>query len=182
MKEIWKDVPGHEGAYVVSNLGNVVRLAYVNRKGARIPERTIKLKTNNRGYWQVRLYRDGECENWLLHRLVAFAFIPNPERLPQVNHKDEDKNNNMAVNLEWCTNIYNRHYGTGLERSISNHDYDEIARKNRKYVAQIGKNNQVIAVWHGLIAAAEAVGGSKDAIRNSIKRGHKSCGYYWGYV
>lgn len=182
MKEIWKDIAGYEGIYKVSNRGRVVSLKRMNARGQIVKPRIKAIKPNNRGYIQINLSKDGKQEYKLLHRIVAEAFIANPNNLPQVNHKDENKNNNNAENLEWCTNLYNRHYGTGLERAVRNHDYDEIAHKNRKQVAQKDENDCVIAVWHGLIAAAEAVGGNKDAIRNSIKRGHKSRGYYWSYV
>jgi len=180
--EIWKDVVGYEGIYKVSSLGRVASLERVNARGQVVSPRIKATKQNNRGYIQISLSKDGKQEYKLLHRVVAEAFIKNPNNLPQVNHKDENKNNNNIDNLEWCTNMYNRHYGTGLERAAHNHNYDEIACKNRKHVAQKDENNCVIAVWHGLLAAAEAVGGNKDAIRNSVKRGHKSRGYYWSYV
>lgn len=182
MKEVWKAVVGYEGIYEVSNFGRVASLERVNARGQIVSSRIKATKPNNRGYIQINLSKDGKQEYRLLHRIVAEAFIPNPEGLPQVNHKDEDKNNNSANNLEWCTNMYNRHYGTGLERAICNHNYDKIAHKNRKYIAQKDENDRVIAVWHGLLAAAKAVGGNKDAIRNSIKCGYRSRGYYWSYV
>lgn len=182
MQEIWKDVKGYEGIYKVSNYGRVLSVERKNARGQTVKQRIKATKPNNRGYIQICLTKGGQSEYKLLHRIVAEAFILNPQGLPQVNHKDENKNNNRADNLEWCTNLYNRHYGTGLERAMRNHNYDEIAFKNRKYVAQKDDTGHVIAVWHGLIAAAEAVGGNKDAIRNSIRRGQRSSGYYWCYT
>lgn len=68
------------------------------------------------GYFRVGLSRNGKEKHFLVHRLVAEAFIPNPERLPLVNHKDENKKNNCVSNLEWCTYEYNANYGTAIER------------------------------------------------------------------
>lgn len=172
-KETWREIPGYDGEYLVSDAGRVF---------SNLKQKVLKTKKNNRGYVQIGLQKNKRPEYWLLHRIVAIAFIENPDNLPQINHIGEDKENNAARNLEWCTNLYNRHYGTGLERAMRNHDYEEIAYKNRKYVAQQNDSRNTIAVWHGLAAAADAVGGNKDAIRNSIKRGQRSSGYYWSYV
>ena len=81
-------------------------------------ERLLKPRLTNRGYYQIDLYKNEKVEHHSVHKLVAQAFIPNPDNLPQVNHKDEDKTNNHANNLEWCTSKYNIHYGTGLHRRI----------------------------------------------------------------
>lgn len=107
-KEIWKDIQGYEGLYQVSNLGRVKSLY----KGGTI----LKGSVNNRGYHIVMLYKGGKYKHLLIHRLVAQAFISNPQKLPQVNHKDEDKFNNSVSNLEWCTNIYNNLYHDKAKR------------------------------------------------------------------
>ena len=106
-EEIWKDIDGYEGLYKVSNLGRVKSLNYL-RKGIekeRIPNK------NNSGYLIVGLHKDGKIKNFLIHRLVAEAFIENVNDLPQVNHKDENKLNNCVENLEWCSAKYNSNYG-----------------------------------------------------------------------
>ena len=116
MEEIWKDVKGFEGRYQVSNLGRVRSLDFTwlaynykvcgyvecKRKG-----KILKPKTSYNGYLQVCLKISSKNHYKLLHRLVADAFIPNPNNLPTVNHKDEDKWNNRVDNLEWCTYKYN---------------------------------------------------------------------------
>ena len=106
--EIWKDVPGYSGLYQVSNLGRV--MSYRNQYGH--GPRIIHGEKTKSGYIQVKLNK----ERFKVHRLVALAFIPNPDDLPQINHKNEIKTDNRAENLEWCTGKYNVNYGTAIER------------------------------------------------------------------
>lgn len=100
-------VQGYEGRYFVDNMGFV----YSEKTGEK-----LKQQTNDKGYKTVSLYKDGSYKTHRVHRLVAAAFIPNPDGLPFVNHKDEDKTNNFVENLEWCTLEYNTNYGTARER------------------------------------------------------------------
>ena len=97
--EEFRDIPGYEGLYEVSNLGRV-------RRNGKI----LKPSKNNWGYLYLDLYKNGIVRKFLIHRLVAQSFIPNPSNFPQVNHKDEDKTNNCVDNLEWCDNKYNINY------------------------------------------------------------------------
>ena len=106
--EIWKDIKGYEELYQVSDLGRV--RSFKSGKW-----QTLKNRLTPRGYYLVTLYKDGKATNKWVHKLVAQAFIPNPNNLPQVNHKDEDKLNNAASNLEWCTAKYNINYGEGAK-------------------------------------------------------------------
>lgn len=108
MKEIWKDVIGWEGLYQVSNLGNVRTLHYKKP----YPR---KLSKSKKGYLRVNLSQNKKYKYYSVHRLVAEAFIPNPNNLPQINHKDENRTNNRVDNLEWCTNKYNCNYGHHCE-------------------------------------------------------------------
>ena len=105
--EVWKEIPGFPD-YQVSNLGRV--MSYRNQYGH--GPRIIHGEKTKSGYIQVKLNK----ERFKVHRLVALAFIPNPDGLPQINHKNEIKTDNRADNLEWCTGKYNVNYGTAIER------------------------------------------------------------------
>ena len=121
MKEVWRPIKGFDGVYEVSNLGNVhsvdrteriknKKYGYVYR---RLNGKCIKPYPDGKGhYLLVCLSKEGIHYAKLVHRLVAEAFLDNPMQLPEVNHKDENKHNNAAENLEWCDNIYNNNYGT----------------------------------------------------------------------
>lgn len=119
-EEIWKDVVGYEGLYKVSNLGNVYS-NYVHR--------SLKQGNHRDGYKFVILNKSGKSKYMSVHRLVATAFIPNQDNLPEVNHKDEDKTNNCVDNLEWCNYSYNATYNDahlkrGLQLAIPVYAYD----------------------------------------------------------
>ena len=105
IKESWKDVINYEGLYQVSNLGRIKSLTHKNGL-------IRKTSISKNGYERVVLSKKNIVSNFLVSRLVAQAFIPNPENKPQVNHKDENKKNNHAGNLEFCTCRYNSNYGS----------------------------------------------------------------------
>lgn len=127
-EEIWRDIEGYEGLYQVSNLGRVKSLDRIDRLGRRKPGVILSYILHNYGYLLVNLYKEGKRKLFLVHRLVAHTFIPNPEGLPEINHKDEDKTNNLVDNLEYCDRKYNINYGTHTERMvqtrINNGTYD----------------------------------------------------------
>ena len=135
MMEEWRAVPGYEGLYEVSNMGNVRNV----RKNT-----LLRLSKDCYGYIQVSLYKNGRRTGLRVHRLVAEIFIPNSENLPMVNHKDEDKSNNRVDNLEWCTAKYNMNYGTIVERrektKIQKGLWTGLSRK--EYRKQYVENNR----------------------------------------
>ena len=122
MEEVWKDIEEYEGLYQVSNLGRVKSLnRYIissNGKTLFYKEKILKLRKNKHGYLYVFLYKNTVQKFYTIHRLVANAFIENPNNYPCINHKDENKENNKVSNLEWCTYLYNNTYGTRIERII----------------------------------------------------------------
>ena len=123
--ENWKDIKGYEGLYQVSDCGNVKSLErdVFNYRGTVIRHTEEKILVQNigkLGYAYVNLYLNGKPKSIKTHRLVAMAFLPNPENKPQVNHKDENPLNNCVENLEWCTASYNANYGTRNERMVQN--------------------------------------------------------------
>lgn len=111
MSEEWIPVPGFEGLYEVSSLG---RVKTTRRQGS--PGGVLKQNRRN-GYCYVRLCKNGEYTFCAVHRLVATAFLNNPNKFPCVNHKDETRDNNRVENLEWCSYSYNNTYGTVKNRS-----------------------------------------------------------------
>ena len=118
IKEEWRPVFGYEGLYEVSNTGQVKSLDKYDSLGV-FWEGKLLSKLKVKGYFMVKLRKDGIQKMCSVHRLVAQAFIENPLCLPQINHKDEDKTNNIVDNLEWCDAKYNINYGTARKRSIN---------------------------------------------------------------
>ena len=169
-KEIWKDIEGFEGLYQVSNMGNVKSLNY-NHTGK---ERIMKPQKSSNGYLQVKLWKDGKAKRYLVHRLVANAFLDNSDNLPEVNHKDENKENNHVDNLEFCSRSYNCSYNGRAER---------IAEKNKKPIYSINKVSGLIMYWNSAKEASRVLGIAKSHICNCLKGRKKSAGnFYWYYA
>ena len=133
--EEWKDIKGYEGLYQVSNLGRVKSLP---RKYAP-KERILKPEIGKRGYPYVVFSYNKERKTLKIHRLVAETFIPNPDNLPQVNHKDENKSNNCVENLEWCTNGYNVNYGDRNKKVSDKLSGFNSKRSKRIYCIELNK-------------------------------------------
>lgn len=120
--EIWKPVVGYEGHYEVSNLGRVRSVdkeVFVKNNCKAIKKGKVRsLKTTKYGYKEVNLSKGNEAKSKRVNRLVAEAFLPNPDNLPCVNHKNEDKLDNRVENLEWCDVRYNTIYGNGIKKQL----------------------------------------------------------------
>lgn len=178
--EEWRDIKGFESCYQVSNLGRVRSLTrkiliqlpsgksyYRISKG-----RILHQKRDKDGYLLVGL---GKNATRKVHRLVAESFVTNPNNLPVVNHKDENKTHNHIDNLEWCTVEYNNNYGTCRTKS---------AKAHKKAVLQLDKSERVIS-WHSSLIEAEQVLGINGAstmisrcCKGKIKQAY---GYKWKY-
>lgn len=163
MKEIWKEVKDFEGLYEVSNLGNVRSLDRISKNGHFLKGRILKKHKNDEGYLKVTLNKNNIVKYHSIHRLVAIAFIPNPEDKPQVNHIDEDKENNKAENLNWMTSKENNDWGTRKERAIASsinnpkRDYLELGKKFSKAIYYIDKDGNKIS-FYGINQAARELG------------------------
>ena len=134
VEEIYKDIKDLEGKYQVSNFGNVLSLNY-HRTGK---PKLLKPKVNKHGYLHVGLWKNRKRKWFDVHRLVAEAFIPNPDNLPQINHKDENKTNNSVYNLEWVTAKENSNHGTRNKR---------MAKTKSKKVLQFTLDGEFIREW-----------------------------------
>lgn len=174
MEEIYKDIECYEGLYQVSNLGNVKSLNYNNTK----KENLLKPRITRNGYLQVILCKNKTIKPYSVHRLVANAFIENPNNYPCVNHKDECRTNNVVENLEWCSYKYNCNYGTRNKRMGEK----LINRKDEsKLVYQYSKEGELISVWESTSECGRNgynFGHVADCCRGE-RKSHK--GYIWSY-
>lgn len=174
---VWKDVLGFEGLYQISNKGEVKSILRFEpssgRAGMWYRERILKSHLDKDGYPQVILHRDGKSYTYKIHRLVALTFLENPENLPCINHKDENKCNNDYINLEWCDVKYNNNYN---DRQI------KISQKRMKSIIQTDIFGNFIARHVSINAAANAVNGHRGYIINCCKGKQKQYKKYkWQY-
>ena len=176
MKEVWKDIQGYEGKYQVSNLGNVKSVNYNRTK----KEHLLGLYSR-RGYLCVVLSKNCICKKFSVHRLVAQAFIENPENLPQVNHIDENKLNNRVDNLEFCDSKYNNSYGTHIQRGLKTKKLRNC-KTGGISVLQFTKANKFVNEYSSIHEAERCTGIYKGNICACCKGRYKSAGgYIWKY-
>lgn len=169
-KEIWKDIPNFESEYKVSNLGKIKSLKY-NK------EKILKAADNGHGYMFVNLCKQNITSNCYIHRLVAETFIPNPNNLPEVNHKDEDKTNNCVDNLEWCNSKYNSNYGNRNKKMKTHH-----ILKYGKKVNQYDLQGNFIKQFESLSSIEQELGFCSIAISNCCKgKTNTSYNYKWSF-
>ena len=178
--EIWKDIEGYEGLYQVSNMGRVKSLNYKHTGKEGI------LKPYGNGYLQVELCKEGNREQPLVHVLVATAFLDNVDNLPEVNHKDEDKENNYVENLEWCSKLYNANYGTRSKRSAEKRrgrkQTEEQIKKKSKPVFSVDKESGLIMWWESIMEAERVLGINHSNITKCCKgKANSAGGHIWFY-
>ena len=180
--EQWKPIKNFEGLYEVSNMGRF-RSVYkykntIVRSGssAIVPVRPklLYLNKTHSGYYHVIFYKDSKRFEYTAHRLVALHFCEGYKRGYVVNHKDEDKSNNRADNLEWCTQLYNRRYGTAIQRN---------AESNWKKVAQYDLAGSLIATYDSAKEAAQATGYNYVSLCEWCRGAHMpKNNYRWAYI
>lgn len=205
MQELWKDIEGYDGRYQVSNLGNI-RTIYKTK-----PPKVLKPTKSKYGYLCLSLMKpNGIKKNERVSRLVAKAFVPNPNNYPLVNHKDEDKTNNRIENLEWCTSSYNVRYSLDLHKergaiwakhlldsdgnSLSPFSVKGVPHKRHESVSQFSMDGSFIKTHDNASAAGHELGIDSNHILEACrinankellaKRTRKatSGGFIWEYA
>lgn len=168
--EKWLPVYGYETIYLVSDCGRVRNIT---------TGRILKATTTKTGYRRVTLYNGIERKSFLVHRLVAMAFIgvPNDPEL-QINHLDGDKSNNRIDNLEWCTQSENLAHSFKI--GLRNYNLQQLLNKNRKRVRQLDMKGEPIREWESMSEAARQLGLSVSNICNCCAgRLNSTGGYRW---
>lgn len=157
-----RDIPGFEGRYAITSCGKV--WSYRTK-------RFLKPYDDTHGYLKVDLRKGDKRCQCKVHRLVAITYLPNPDNLPQVNHKDENKQNNCLNNLEWCDAKYNNNYGTKVQRQVQSLVGDSLIEVRKK------DTNELIDYFISQSAAARELGISQCGISLAIKRNGSAGGY-----
>ena len=175
--EEWRDVAGYEGLYQVSSEGRVKSLERKVPKGygeRTVKERILKPNVVGRGYLRVGLYAGGKRKMFFVHRLVCQAFHDNPENKLDVNHINENKTDNRACNLEWCTRRENCNHGTRNERS---------AKNRSKSVGQYTHDGELVKIWPSAMEVQRQTGFSQGNICKAANGKYKQVyGFRWKYV
>lgn len=164
--EVWFPLEDYEGLYLISNLGRIASRHWNKHK-------ILRQRINNKGYAIVNLCKYGLLKTFKVHSLVAKHFLPNPNKLTEINHKDENKLNNRWDNLEWCTRSHNINYGTRTSRQ---------RLKVIKGVIQYDKNGKYIASFDSISQAGKIIGISPQHIVACCKNKYPQAGgFIWRY-
>lgn len=165
--EEWRPIEGYPN-YEVSNMGRVKSLNYNHTK----KEKLLKQGITNRGYYRIQIYNN-QIVKCSVHRLVATAFIPNPDNLPCVNHRDENPQNNSVENLEWCDVKYNANYGTAIKRSTT---------KRSKQIYQYNLQGELLKIWNSTMECGRNgfIQSNITQCCNGKRKTHK--GFIWSYT
>lgn len=161
--EEWRNVVGFEGMYKISNKGRVMSIR------GKTPL-VLNPQVNRAGYRRVAIHVRPFAGHYMVHRWVAEAFIPNPNNLPFVNHKDENPANNSVENLEWCTSVYNNTYGTALEKSHRK----RIDNNRTIFVCQYNLEGTLLKCYESIYEASKATGIPYQTLESCVNGRHLS--------
>lgn len=195
MKNSYKDILGYENSYIVYDNGTVESLdryvkvlsKYGKSHKHFIKGRILKHVINNKGYHTVNLTKNGIQKRYLVSRLVAQAFIPNPNNYPEVDHIDENKDNNCVGNLRWCTRQFNNTHGIQ-----SREGREKTSEFRMKKIRMYDKNGNLLKIYKGIRIAERETGINnrnivhccKDNLieKGRMKNNHTCGGYIWRYL
>lgn len=192
-KSCWKQICGYEGYYEISSEGRVRSIERVvsysdGRPDRHLASKIVKVYLDKDGYKLAHLYKEGKSVTFRVHRLVAEAFIPNPDNLPDVNHKNEDKSDNRVENLEWCTRAYNVNYGNRAKKAsealtqfmyqrftssgeyIDTLSYQEIVKEGFDYGFVVKAATGYYKTAYGLIWKRIPVSEYKERIKPKLRK------------
>ena len=175
---IWKNIKNYEGLYQVSDDGQVKSLK--NNKSKK--EKILKPSKTRGGYLRVVLCKEGKTKAYLVHRLVADAFISNPDNLPQINHKDENKTNNIVSNLEYCTSKYNINFGSRTKKAVKK-TTGVLNTKSSKIVKQFDLQGNLIEEYPSISEVERKFGYSQGNISSVCSGRHKTAyNFRWEFA
>ena len=181
MEEIWKDIPSYEGYYQVSNLGNfrgLPRITKYKSNGIRnYPGKNLLTETTKDNYQRIVLMKEGVKIRYQAHRLVALAFIPNPENKPFINHIDGNKSNNIVTNLEWCTASENMIHADNIGlRDMSTHQPSNSRKIKCIETGEVFASYSKAIKWLG-----KSLTSISTLVRGTKVYG-KAFGYHWEFI
>lgn len=178
VNEVWKDIPEYEGLYQVSNLGRIKSVERKVDKYHHVKERILK-PSLSKGYYKLNLSKDFKNKTIYVHKLVAKTFIDNIKNYPCVNHKNENKLDNSVDNLEWCTHLYNVHYGTAIKRMSEKQKNSKLSSKP---VKSYNKDGEVVECYPSIMEAHRKTNIKPANIIQCCKGQRKTAGgYVWRY-
>ena len=177
--EEWKPVKNYEQYYEVSSLGRIRSLdrktIFKDGRVRQFYGKVLIINTvNNSGYLTVSLHDRGKSKTFLVHRIVAEAFVENPNQYTEVNHIDQNKKNNRVENLEWCTNKENVNHGNEIERG---------AKKQRRNFVQLDMDGNLVKVWSGFKKMQRETGVQRKSVYECcVGKRDSYMGYKWKYA